>query len=108
MNLTPSHWLPGYTATESAVSIPLSALPGLSAAEADASTGDIRKVARALFAALHAAYLGEEEDARPAKMRLDRATVVDESTDTTTRAYTATFQVAVSEEDVVDEDEEEG
>jgi hypothetical protein len=108
MNLAPSHWLAGYTADSSGITIPLTALPGLSAAEADETTGDIRKVARALFAALHAAYIGEAAEDRPARMRIERYTSVDDSSDTTTRNYQATFNVAVGEEEVVDEPEAEG
>ena len=108
MNLAPSHWLAGYTADSSGITIPLTALPGLSAAEADETTGDIRKVARALLAALHAAYLGEAEADRPRQMELSRYTNIDESTDTTTRSYQARFVVEVGEEEVVDEPEAEG
>lgn len=108
MNLAPSHWLDGYTADSSGITIPLTALPGLSAAEADETTGDIRKVARALLAALHAAYLGEAEADRPQQMELSRYTNIDESTDTTTRSYQARFVVKVGEEEVVDEPEAEG
>ena len=103
MNLAPSHWLTGYSADSDGITIPLSALPGLSAAEANASTGDIRKVARAICAALHAAYLGEAEADRPQQMEISRYTNIDESTDTTTRTYNARFVVAVGEEEVVDE-----
>ena len=110
MNLSPSHWLDGFellaangTATAQSIAIPLESLPGLSAAEANASTGDIRKVARALLAALFAAYLGEAEADRPAQMNISRSTFVDETTDETTREYRARFNVAVSEEEVVDE-----
>ena len=106
MNLAPSHWLDGYTADSSGITIPLTALPGLSAAEADETTGDIRKVARALAAALYAAYIGEAEADRPAQMQLSRYTSVDETNDTTTREYRARFNVAVAEEEVVDEAED--
>lgn len=108
MNLAPGHWLEGYTADSSGITIPLAALPGLSAAEAHASTGDIRKVARALLAALHGAYIGEAEEDRPQRMEISRSTYVDDSADTTTRTYQARFVVEVGEEEVVDEPEAEG
>ena len=110
MNLAPSHWLPGFellaangTATAQSIAIPLSALPGLSASEANASTGDVRKVARAICAALHKAWNEEAEADRPAQMEISRHTNVDESTDVTTRVYTSRFNVGVSEEEVIDE-----
>ncbi len=110
MNLAPSHWLPGFellaangTATAQSIAIPLTALPGLSDTEANATAGDIRKVARAIIAALHAAYLGEAEADRPQQMEVSRYTNIDESTDTTTRTYNARFVVEVGEEEVADE-----
>ena len=104
-NLAPSHWLSGYalTDTNTKISIPLSSLPGLDSSEADASTGDIRKVARALMAALYAAWLAEEAADRPQRMRLSRNSTVDDETGNTTRDYTASFLVATTGEEVVDE-----
>lgn len=108
MNLAPGHWLDGYSADSNEITIPLAALPGLSSAEADASTGDIRKVARAIIAALHAAYIDEAEADRPTQMQLSRYTNVDENNNTTTRTYQARFNVAVAAEEVVDEPIAEG
>ena len=102
-NLSPSHWLPSYSADSSAITIPLASLPGLSAAEAHATTGDIRKVARALMAALYGAWMGEETDDRPSRMRLSRSTSVDDLSDTTTRTYVSEFEVETEGEDVADE-----
>lgn len=104
MNLSPSHWIEGYSATASAVTIPLSALPGLDASEADASDGDIRKVARAFMAALYDAWLAEPAADRPAKMALSRSTNVNDSTGATFRSYQAQFQVVTTGEDVAAED----
>lgn len=103
MNLSPGHWLPGYSADNTGITIPLAALPGLSAAEANATGGDVRKVARALMAALHAAWSAEAAEDRPARMTLARSTYVDDDADTTTRTYTARFEVQVGEEEVAEE-----
>ena len=110
MNLAPGHWLDGFellaasgTATAQSIAIPLAALPGLSAAEANATTGDIRKVARALVAALYAAYVAEDADDRPSQMTVGRSTSVDEQTDITTRYYDIRFRVQTGEEEVVNE-----
>lgn len=108
MNLAPSHWLPSYSADSSGITIPLSALPGLSAAEAHASTGDIRKVLRALCAAIYDNWISEAAADRPARMSIARNTSVDESSDSTTRTYQMRFNVAVAEEEVVDEPSSEG
>ena len=107
-NLAPSHWIPSYelTDTNTKISIPLSSLPGLDSSEADPSTGDIRKVARALMAALYAAWLAEDAADRPQRMGLARSTSVDDASEATTRTYTATFRVATTGEEVVDEPQE--
>ena len=104
-NLAPSHWIPSYelTDTNTKISIPLSSLPGLDATEANASTGDIRKVARALMAALYEAWLGEDAADRPQRMRISRNSTVDDETGNTTRDYTASFLVATTGEEVVAE-----
>jgi hypothetical protein len=45
--------LPGFTYTNDAIQIPLTALPGLSTEEADVITGDWREIAQALLLALN-------------------------------------------------------
>ena len=61
--ILPADLFPGYelvaangTVTAQSIVIPLSALPGLSAAEADEATGDGREVARQLDLAIHENY----------------------------------------------------
>ena len=105
-NLTPTHWLPGYSATGSAITIPLSALPGLDSSEADASTGDIRKIARALAAALYEAWIAEAEADRPKMMLLSRATTVNDATGETVRTYQQQFRVETTGEEVAEEEED--
>ena len=104
-NLAPPHWLSGYelTDTNTKISIPIASLSGLDASEANGSTGDIRKVLRALHAALYAAWLEEAAADRPQKMLLARSTTVNDATGETTRTYQAQFSVATTGEEGVDE-----
>ena len=104
-NLAPSHWLSGYelTDTNTKISIPIASLPGLDASEANADTGDIRKVLRALMATLHAAWLAEASADRPQRMVIARQSSVHDSTGETVRTYQAQFRVATTGEEVVDE-----
>lgn len=110
-NLSPSHWLPNFelvaasgTCAKQSIAIPLESLPGLSDSEANASTGDIRKVMRALMAAIHAAWLAEAAADRPAKMQISRSTYTDDATGETRRTYGAAFQVETTGEEVVAEE----
>lgn len=109
-NLSPSHWLPNFqlvaasgTCTKQSIAIPLESLPGLSDSEANASTGDIRKVLRAIMAAAYAAWLAEDAADRPSMMTLSRSTSVDDSRGTTVRNYVSTFRVETTGEEVVAE-----
>ena len=104
-NLAPSHWLSGYelTDTNTKISIPIASLSGLDASEANGSTGDIRKVLRALMATLHAAWLAEAAADRPQQMTVSRSSSVNDSTGETVRTYQAQFRVATTGEEVVDE-----
>lgn len=110
MNLAPSHWLEGFellaangSATKQSIAIPLDALDGLSADEANASTGDIRKVLRALLTAVNSAWEGEAAADRPAKWTQQRSSSIDGRTSVVTRVFTHTFRTAASGEEVVAE-----
>lgn len=105
MNLAPSHWIDGYelTDTNTKISIPIASLDGLDSTEANATTGDIRKVLRALMAALHAAWIAEDAADRPSRMTIARTSYVDDAAGSTTRTYQAQFLVATTGEEVVDE-----
>ena len=48
MNITPAQLFPGYTATATSITIPLSVLPILSATEAEPNTGNGMEVLRAI------------------------------------------------------------
>lgn len=48
MNVTPSQLFPGFSATATSITIPLSALPILSGTESDATTGNGMEVLRAI------------------------------------------------------------
>lgn len=104
-NLTPAHWLEGYTATGSAITIPLAALPGLDAAEAAADSGDIRKVMRALLTAIHEAWTAEAAADRPAKWIQTRTSSINNNNNQVTRVFTNTFVTQSTGEEVADEEE---
>lgn len=67
MQIAPDELLPGYTFANNTISIPLSALPGLTAAEADATTGNAMEVLRQIVDASQATIAGLAPTARPTK-----------------------------------------
>jgi hypothetical protein len=81
--------------TADSIVIPLSALPGLTAAEAHATTGDGREVARQIDAAITAAYLALTEGERPTQMVASSST---SQVSNTLRevTYTRSYNLAVN------------
>jgi hypothetical protein len=74
-DIAPTVLFPGFelvsangTVTADSIVIPLADLPGLTAAEANPTTGDGREIARQLDIAIHEAYAGLSSEARPTAM----------------------------------------
>lgn len=100
--ILPSALFPGYeyvaaagTVTADSIVIPLAALPGLTAAEADDTTGDGREVARSLDVAMFEGFTGLSEVARPAHMTV---TATSSTTGTTrNRTYTKSYTLEIDD-----------
>jgi len=79
------------------ITLPIASVPELTAAEADASSGDSRKIAYALMEQLHAWYSAIDAADRPAKMNVRRSMSV-ESPSVSRVVYTVTFDLATASE----------
>lgn len=97
----PTDFFTGYTSDGTSITIPLTALPGLTAAEADTATGDGRKVAFELVKQLQSAYT--QLDPTPGRMNATVGTPTGISPTVARRSYTLTFDVDISEADVAAE-----
>lgn len=80
-----------------AVIIPLAALPGLTAAEADPVTGDGRELSRTLIEQITSAINALAAVDRPTKMTATRANPTGTGANLVTQSYTQTFQVALTQ-----------
>lgn len=95
----------GGTVTAESVCIPIAALPGLSAAEANATTGDgsalLRSVSEAVFSAFSAMPTAE----RPTKFTITRGaqTITPGATNQIRQPYTYTFDLTASSFEVASE-----
>lgn len=81
----------GQTVTADSVVIPIAAIPELTAAEADPTTGDIRKFLFAFLEAFHQIVLASawaDADDVPANYRSSKSTTPNDADDTATRHYT--------------------
>lgn len=69
-NILPTVPFPGLTSTGTSITIPLTALAGLTAAEADPATGDGRKVVEALVRAASSNILALDAANRPVSLTI--------------------------------------
>jgi hypothetical protein len=102
--ILPDDLFPGYelvaaagTVTADSIVIPLSALTGLSSAEADEATGDGREVARQIDLAIHENYAALPTEERPTYMTSTLAIAALSNGDrrlTITRTYTLTAPIS--------------
>jgi len=99
----PSTWMPSWAEDATNITVPIASFPELTAAEADGTTGDIRKVLFAILEKLWAVWAATSAADRPAKMVLYRSTSVDEENDVYTKQFTVVFKTAVTGEEVADE-----
>jgi hypothetical protein len=103
-NPAPSLWIgTSYAADATDISVPIATFDELTAAEADETTGDIRKLVFALCDHLYQKWLATDSADRPARMTIFRSTNVNEATGEMTRSFTFQFLTGVTGEEVVDE-----
>lgn len=95
----PTDTFPGYSSDGTNITIPLAALPGLTSAEAHTSTGDARKIVKAILDKALAVQNAAEAADQSARMVLSKApSLLDENT--VQHGYSANFQIDISGGDV--------
>jgi hypothetical protein len=99
----PTAWLANYSSNGTAISLPIATFPALTSAEANTTTGDIRKILYAFCDKLTAAWNASSTADRPSKWTLTSTAVIDAATGQITRTYTFRFLTAASGEEVVNE-----
>ena len=103
-NPLPQPWFAGLTDDATTLSIPIASIPELTAAEIDATTGDIRKFLYALSEQAWTVWNTLATADKPGKMTIYKSTSTNAATAITTHTYTLTFRNSVSAQDVADED----
>jgi len=95
-DLSVAHWFASWAEDATNITVPLASFPELTAAEADGTTGDIRKTLFAICERAYQAYLGEASADRPAKMTIARSSSTNDLTGAITRVYQFTFTAAAA------------
>lgn len=98
MQVAPSEIFTGYTSDGTSITIPLAALPGLTAAEADETTGNVMEVCRQFLNGLHSGITALAPTSRPTKATVAKqnpsiATGATVAPGTLRQGYTLTFDL---------------
>lgn len=91
---TPTTWIPNYSFDGTNLIIPLASLPGLQAADANATSGDIREIGLAVNEVLYQGFNALATTDQPKSMRLSRSTSSNDQTGYATRSYSSQFKVS--------------
>lgn len=100
---TPTTHIPNWSEDGTNITVPLASFPQLTAAEADAANGDIRKIAFALADKLERIFAAMAVADRPANMAITRNTTTNDVTGVVQRSYNFVFNLATVAEEVADE-----
>ena len=100
---TPTTWITDWSEDGTDITVPISSFSELTAAEADASSGDIRKIWYALLQHMYNAYNDTASGDRPAKWTSQRSISVDGTTGVMTTTFTNKIYTEILTQEVVDE-----
>jgi hypothetical protein len=102
-NPAPTTLLPNWSEDGTNIAIPIASFPELTAAEADALTGDVRKVVFALTKKLADAYVALAAADKPTQMVIGRNAYANAEGSEMTHVMTFTFVNTIATQDVKDE-----
>jgi hypothetical protein len=95
-NIRPTTIFGGYTADGTGLTIPFSAIPGLTAAEAHPTTGDAREIIRLILEKYFIAIQALPVADRPISMSINRGSLVGLDSVTVRRSYQLSFDESVA------------
>jgi len=99
----PTACFPSWSEDATNITVPIASFPELTAAEADAATGDIRKILYAIVEKTWTWWNALLTADRPTKMTLTKSSSVDTSTGIVINVYTFTFKNSITAQDVAAE-----
>lgn len=102
-NSAPNTWVASWSEDGTDITVPIATFSELTAAEADGTTGDIRKVLFAICEHLWSQWNTKGSANQPTQMTIARSSTVNESTDQITKRYTFTFVTESTGTEVVAE-----
>lgn len=103
VDLAPASWIASWSEDGTDVTFPIASLPELTAAEADGTTGDIRKVMFALLEHLWTEWAALPAEDRPVQMTLTKSVSQNTTSGILQNTYSFRFNNEIAEQDVAPE-----
>jgi hypothetical protein len=100
---TPTTWIAGWSVVATDIVVPIASFTELTAAEADGTTGDIRKIVFAVIEKLWQAYNATATADRPVKWKFTKTASVDAVRNTISHRYNITLETEIGTQEVNDE-----
>ena len=102
-NPAPTSWFTGWSEDGIDITLPITSVRELTAAEADAVSGDIRKVCFALVEEMYQQYNALATDDKPGKFTITKIASLNASTGILTNTYTVKVYTEIGSQEVADE-----
>jgi len=100
---TPANWIASFGEDGTNIGVPIASFPELTEAEADGTTGDIRKIWFAILEKLWNEWNDRAAGDRPGKWTQTKSMSVNTTTGVVTTTYVSTIYTGVLTQEVVDE-----
>ena len=100
---TPTNWFESWSEDGTYITVPLATFPEMSAADADAATGDIRKIMFAILEKFYSVYLATATADRPVKLTVTKTATADMVRSVIKSRYVFTCETDISAQEVREE-----
>ena len=100
---TPTTWLANWSEDGTDITVPVATFTELTAAEADAANGDIRKIVFALLEHLYQGWIGTASADRPVKWTMSKTATINAVNNAITSRYVVTLITDIGTQEVREE-----
>ena len=99
----PTTFLASWSEDATNITLPIASVTGLTAAEADGASGDIREILRTLLETVYAVYAAQDAADRWTKCTMQKAVAIDPITNLISTQFTLNFTTSLVSQNMVAE-----
>lgn len=96
----PTDWIANWSEDGTNITVPIASFPELTAAEADATTGDIRQIVWAIVTKLYEEWIGTPTADRPTKWTCSKSVSQNTTTGEVTNTFTFVLKTTIETQNV--------